>query len=549
MARASTSGRTEPLSALRGDESIARGTKDALDALQASNIVARIAEGDHTVWRDDPTEIVDRLGWLTVADGMRAAVSGIREFAEGLAAEGVEDVALLGMGGSSLAPEVLRRTFGSAPGFPRLHVLDTTSPAWIRRVTGSFRPELGHAIVASKSGSTIEVRTLFAHFESVAAEAGEEPGKRFTAITDPGTELDALAEAKGFRRTFRNPPDIGGRYSALSFFGLVPGGVLGVDIMGLLDRARAMAAQCEPGVAAASNPGALLGALLGAAALAGRDKLSILLSPGISSFGLWVEQLVAESTGKEGRGIVPVVDEPVASASCYGRDRLFVALRLHGDDNETLDRQIDSLVTSGQPVYTIDVPDRLALGAEIFRWELATAIAGHLLGIQPFDQPDVQSAKTLTSEILDALTHGEARPEADSGDPVALLDEVREGDFVGIMIYGDPDEEIERAVNELRRALQESRRVATTYGIGPRFLHSTGQLHKGYSNRCAFVQLVLEEAPLPISGRSFGFGDLMSAQASGDLLALRAAGKRVARLAPGDSPAGSLRRLAASVGP
>jgi glucose-6-phosphate isomerase/transaldolase/glucose-6-phosphate isomerase len=512
---------------LRGDESVARGTRETLSALESANVVARIAEGDHTVWRDDPHEIVDRLGWLTVADGMRAGAPEIRDFVARLTAAGVEDVVLLGMGGSSLAPEVFRRTFGSADGFPRLHVLDTTSPAWIRRVTAQIRPDRFHGLVASKSGSTIEVQTLLAHFEAFARENGG--ASRFTAITDPGTGLDVQASERGFHRIFRNPPTIGGRYSALSYFGLVPAAVLGVDPGKLLDHALGMMSECGPTVPIAANPGAVLGALMGSASAAGRDKLTLLSSPAMESFGLWIEQLVAESTGKEGKGIVPIVSEPRGEADRYGRDRLFVVTRLEGDDNGSLDAHVESLVAAGHPVLALEIRDRHELGAEIFRWEMATAIAGHVLGIQPFDQPDVQSTKTRTTEILDALARGESPAEPDPGDAAALLADVKEGDFVGVMVYGDPSPELDRAVAELRESLQ-ARRIATTYGIGPRFLHSTGQLHKGFSDRCVFVQTVLDEGELPIPGREFGFETLIAAQAAGDLLALRAAGRRVARI-------------------
>jgi glucose-6-phosphate isomerase/transaldolase/glucose-6-phosphate isomerase len=524
--------RTTTAPSLRDDGSVARGTEKTLSVLQSADIVARIFRRDHTVWLDDPREIADRLGWLDVADGMRAELPAIREFAAALPAEGVEDVVLLGMGGSSLAPEVFRRTFGRAPGCPRLHVLDTTSPSWIRRVTASIRPDRFHALVASKSGSTIEVQALLAHFEAFAA--GAPGGSRFTAITDPGTGLEAQAREKRFRRVFLAPPTVGGRYSALSFFGLVPAAVLGVDVAALLERAIAMEAACAPAVPIAANPAARLGALLGSAAEAGRDKLGLLLSPGIESFGLWVEQLVAESTGKDGKGIVPIVDEPAFPAARCGGDRVFVATRLAGDDNATLDARCAELAAAGQPVLTIEVPDRAALGAEMFRWELATAIAGHLLGVHPFDQPDVQATKARTTEILDALSRGAPAVEPDAGDAAALVARVREGDFVGIMVYGDPDAGIDEAVRELRLALATSRRVATTYGVGPRFLHSTGQLHKGGSPRCAFLQLVLPERTLPIPGLPFGFGELLAAQASADLLALRAAGRRAARVAPAE---------------
>jgi glucose-6-phosphate isomerase/transaldolase/glucose-6-phosphate isomerase len=441
----------------------------------------------------------------------------------------VEDVLLLGMGGSSLAPEVFRRTLGSAPGRPRLHVLDTTSPRRIRRVTEAIDARRFHALVASKSGSTIEVRTLFAHYRAVAAGVGE-PGARFTAITDPGTGLEELARAEGFRACFTNDPDIGGRYSALSCFGLVPAAVLGADVDGLLDRAAGMAAACLDDGPAASNPGCVLGAALGAAAGAGRDKLTLLLSPEIESLGLWVEQLVAESTGKDGRGIVPVVGEPWVGAGALGNDRLFVASRVAGGRNEGLDARVAELQAAGCPVLTIDLDGPLDLGAAMFRWEHATAVAGHVLGIQPFDQPDVQSTKAATMRILDALRRGESLPDEAGGDGGRLLRAARPGDYVALMVYGDPSSELLDALDELRAAVGRSLRLATTLGIGPRFLHSTGQLHKGGAANGVFLQILLDEEDVPVPGEHFGFRELLGAQAGGDLDALRAAGRRVARL-------------------
>ena len=507
------------------------------EGLSRDAVALRLRDRDHTLWREDPREIADRLGWLSVADEMPERLGEIRGFVQSLDREGVRDVVLLGMGGSSLAPEVFRRTFGSTR--MRLHVLDTTSPAWIRRVTEALDPGRSHVLVASKSGSTIEVRALLAHFaERIPG------GDSFSAITDPETGLHRLAEERGFRNAFLNPPDIGGRYSALSLFGLVPAAVLGMDLDELLRRARELAVRCGPEAPVDENPGLDLGAVLGAGAKAGRDKMTLLTSPGLDSFGLWIEQLVAESVGKDGRGVVPVCDEPGSAAATSGGDRLHVAIRLAGEENEELDRRLSALESAGQPVYGIEVPDRIALGAEMLRWEIATAVLGHLLDVHPFDQPDVQSTKDRTNAILEG--RAPAVPPA-SKDPTALVGEMREGDWLALLVFGDVTGELVAAADELRRAVLETRGTATTFGMGPRFLHSTGQLHKGGPDTGVFLQLVLEEEPLPIPGWEFGFGDLLRAQADGDLAALQEAGRRVTRIDGRGDPAGALRRMAREV--
>ncbi len=523
-------------SALRGNDATTDRAVLALGKLVADRIAARIEARDSTVWRDDAREITDRLGWLDLPHTMPARTGEIRTFVDRLRQDGVSDVVLLGMGGSSLAPEVFRRTFGSAPGFPRLHVLDTTSPSWIRRVTNEIDPRRMHALVASKSGSTIEVRTLFAHFLECVRGAGiERPGSRFTAITDPGTGLEQLARSHDFSTIFTNPPDIGGRYSALSFFGLVPAAVLGVDVDRLLERAKSMAERCRAETPAPDHAGLVLGAILGSAARAGRDKLTLVASAEIDSFGLWIEQLIAESTGKEDTGIVPVIGEPAVDPMRYGADRLFVAISV-GDDPAVI-RRAAKLAAAGHPVMSFVLADRLDLGAEMFRWEYATAVAGHLLEIHPFDQPNVEAAKRRARTILDDLTRGAPAESIPEEDPMELFDMARSGDTVAFKVFGEPTAELESAFDDLRAALVERRGVATTLGFGPRFLHSTGQLHKGGPPNAVFVQLVLQEAPLPIPGERFGFETLIAAQAAGDWLALRDSGRRVARAPQAANPA------------
>jgi glucose-6-phosphate isomerase len=483
---------------------------ERLRRIDDDRIVARIWDRDHTVWKEDPAEISNRLGWLSVAGAMRERVDELEAFAERAAADGLETAVLLGMGGSSLAPEVLGTTFGSAAGRLELIVLDTTHPATVRRLTDELDLRTTVFLVASKSGTTTETLSHFHHFWELVGD-----GSRFVAITDAGTPLDALGTEREFRAVFRNPDDIGGRYSALSLFGLVPGALVGAPLHELLDHAEAMAAASGPTIPAVENPAAALGAVAGELALAGRDKLTIVLPPEISSLGDWIEQLIAESTGKEGTGIVPVVAEELGEADRYGDDRLFVAI----GEAAGLDR------VEPQAVVRLE---HQGLGAEFFRWELATALAGWALRINPFDQPNVQEAKDATKEIL------AGGPGDDPGfdDPMATLKEVGPRDYVAILSYLDRTSETEDAVQELRMRIRDRYRVATTVGFGPRYLHSTGQLHKGGPSEGVFLQLVdpIRDVDVAVPGSEFSFGTLIDAQALGDLRSLRARGRRVARV-------------------
>jgi glucose-6-phosphate isomerase len=478
-------------------------------------VVPRIWERDHTVWKPDPAEITDRLGWLGVSDLMRERVGELERLAAEAVSDGLRTAVLLGMGGSSLAPEVLAKTYGSAAGGLELLVLDTTHPATIERVSAGL--DLDHTlfVVASKSGTTIETRSHLAHFWALVPD-----GRRFVAITDPGTPLGDLARERRFRALFENPEDIGGRYSALSYFGMVPAALIGAPLAELLGDADQMRAASGPGSPAAENPAAALGATIGEAALAGRDKLTLVLPEEIASLGDWVEQLVAESTGKEGTGVVPVVGEPLGEPGDEGADRLFVATGAH-DGLEALER-------AGHPVVRLPMDGRARLGAEFFRWEMATAVAGHVLGINPFDQPNVQEAKDATSEVL-----ATGRVEAPGfDDPAVVLKQVSEGDYVAILAYLDRTPETEAELQRVRLAIRDRHRVATTVGFGPRYLHSTGQLHKGGPNTGVFLQVVDAErdTDVPIPGRNVSFGTLIDAQALGDLRSLRARGRRVARV-------------------
>jgi glucose-6-phosphate isomerase len=496
------------------DPVASREVEERLRRIAREDVVGRIWRHDHTVWKDDPTEISDRLGWLSVAGEMHDRVDDLEAFADRAADDGLETAVLLGMGGSSLAPEVLMHTFGSAEGRLELIVLDTTHPVTVRRITDELDLRTTLFVVASKSGTTTETLSHFHHFWSSVPD-----GSRFVAITDEGTPLDELATERGFREVFRNPPVIGGRYSALSLFGLVPGALIGAPLVELLDSAEAIAADCaEPDPAA--NPGAALGTVLGELARAGRDKLTLVLPEAIASLGNWIEQLIAESTGKEGMGIVPVVGEDLGAPDAYGEDRLFVALGEHS--------AVDALDAAGHPVVRLADAEPDRLGGAFFRWEFATAVAGCVLGINAFDQPNVQEAKDATKEILG----GGSVEDPGLDDPGALLKEIRAGDYVAILAYLDRTSETEDALQRIRLAIRDRHRVATTVGFGPRFLHSTGQLHKGGPNEGVFLQVVDRDrsVDVPIPGEPYSFGTLIEAQALGDLRSVRRRGRRVARV-------------------
>ena len=528
----------------------AKNVSAALTQLARGNVMARIWDRDHTVWRDDPTEIADRLGWLTVSRDMTERLGDLRKFANEARREGFTDVALLGMGGSSLGPEALRQCIGSAPGYPSLTVLDSTVPARVASVTRALDPARTLFVVSSKSGGTIEPNSFYKHFRALVENAvGEErAGRHFVAITDPGTSLAALGASQGFRRVFENPADIGGRYSVGSLFGLVPASLCGMDCAKLLDRMNQMAARCEAGVGARKNPGAWLGAAIGALALAGRDKLTIAASPPIASFGLWAEQLIAESLGKDGKGVVPVVGEPLLDPDAYGDDRAFVHVRLADAENAAEDVALERLRGAGHPVITLDLDDEYDVGAEFFRWEMATAVAGHTLGVHPFDQPNVQQAKDATSRMLQTYVNEGALPAAESGSAADLIAEASGGDYLAVMAYAEETEGVTRAVDTLRKHVMRRHRIAVTLGYGPRFLHSTGQLHKGGANNGLFLQLVDGAGrDLPIPGEPFGFGALAEAQAIGDYEALKAAGRRVARARLEGDPEAAILRLLGSL--
>ena len=508
--------------------------EDTLADLAQRDVVGRMWRQDHTVWKPDPTEITNRLGWLTITELMNNQVPVLQSFAQEIRHSGFHHVVLLGMGGSSLGAEVLRQTFGSAAGYPELMVLDSTVPASVQAVTATINPACTLFIVSSKSGTTTEPISLFHYFKSLVESAvgKDKAGQNFVAVTDPGTPLAKLAEEAGFRHVFLNPPDIGGRYSVLSYFGLVPAALIGIDITALLDRADSMQNRCTTTVPVSENPGAWLGACIGTLALRGRDKLTLVTSPTISSFGLWVEQLIAESTGKDGKGIIPIVDEPMVAPAHYGDDRLFIYLHLDDDDNSAIDIALEEIKSSGQPVVTIELRDRYDLGVEFFRWEFATAVAGAILGINPFDQPNVQAAKDATGRLLQEYIASGHLPQVETTDSLAdLLAEAGKGKYLAIMAYLRQTSEVDKVLADFRQKIVERYGIATTLGYGPRFLHSTGQLHKGGPDTGLFLQITADhDRDISIPGKPYTFGVVADAQALGDLQALQSSGRRVTRV-------------------
>lgn len=498
-----------------------------------------------------------RLGWLHVVETMCAAQARIQTFAADCRKAGLRAAVLLGMGGSSLAPAVFASVFGAQDGGMPVHVLDTTDPDAITHLESRLDLTRTLFLVSSKSGGTLEPNCLFAYFWSkvqAALPSGADVGSRFVAVTDPGTSLEALAYSHHFREVFLNPADIGGRYSALSFFGLVPAALLGVDVGALLARAETMAAACRQ--PAEQNPGVQLGAALGAWAKFGRDKLTFLTSQSLANVGLWLEQLIAESTGKHGTGIIPLAGEPAAPAGYYGNDRVFVHLALRGEDS--MDAHLDALARA-HPVVRIVLAEKLDLGQVFFQWEFATAVAGAVLGINPFDEPNVQESKDNTNRVLASLRQsggsldGPARAEADGlgfysevgpTDAEALLrgwlESLQAGDYAALMAYLEPTNAIANALEHLRVTLRDRLHVATTVGFGPRFLHSTGQLHKGGPATGVFLQLTARPtSDAAIPGRAYTFGTLFAAQAAGDYQSLARHGRRLLRVdLGGDAEAG-----------
>lgn len=541
----------------------------ALAQLARDRFGERLWAKDPSLWKNDASHqaiIRNSLGWLDVVETMKTRLDELASFAEEARAAGFRHVVHMGMGGSSLAPLAFGQIVPpSGPGLP-LTVLDTTDAATVLAIHRATPLEQTLFIVASKSGTTAEPTAFGDYFyHQVKALKGDRAGENFVAITDPGSALARQAEERGYRRTFLNFADIGGRYSALSYFGLVPAALAGIDIAGLLARAGRMMQACGPDVAVEQNPGIVLGAVLGALAKSGRDKVTFLVPPAWSALGLWLEQLIAESTGKEDTGILPVAGEPLAEARAYGSDRLFVHVRVPDRQAESaeLEAQARALVQAGQPLVTIEVDGPLALGAEFCRWEVATAVAGALIGINPFDQPNVQESKDNTNRLLAMVRdtgklpaeepttvegslqiYGGA-PEASAADVLrAFFAQARDGDYCAILAYLQESVATQTRLDAVRRLVLGKKRLPATMGYGPRYLHSTGQLHKGGPNTGLFLVLTADDAEdAQIPGAPYTFGVFKRAQALGDLEALRQHGRRVLRVHLGADVQAGLTKL------
>jgi glucose-6-phosphate isomerase len=525
-----------------------------------NEVAKRIWQKDATLWKSDPDDIKiikNSLGWLTVADEMIGVVDDLVEFAGTIRSRGFQHVMVCGMGGSSLCPEVLAQTFGRQQGFPELVVLDSTDPDVIAGYKQRIDVERCLFVIASKSGSTTEPNVFYKFWYDEVSKLRETPGDNFIAITDPGSPLVDTATELKFQRTFLNQSDIGGRYSALSYFGMVPAALMGLDVRRLLESARR--------ASESDNKAVELGVTMGDNAAAGRDKLTLVIDKSLETLGLWIEQLIAESTGKEGTGILPVNAEPLGAPDVYGSDRLFVSISL-GSVSEQTKKQLDALAGAGHRIVYRELSDLYELGAEFLAWEFATAVAGWRLGINPFDQPNVQEAKDATKELLSAFTrrgHLDQRntiaadesitiygaddlPEADSVEEVLRnqLATIKPGDYIAFLNYIEETPEIDSEFQELRTQLRNHTRCATTTGYGPRFLHSTGQLHKGGPDTGVFFQIIANDAvDFAIPGEPYTFSILKQAQALGDFRALVKRGRRVIGIDLGDNTLAGLAQL------
>jgi transaldolase/glucose-6-phosphate isomerase len=522
----------------------------AIQRIEKEKFVERIWNKDATLWKNDEAHkkiIANALGWLTVPELVLKNAAQLVAFADSVKGD-FDHFVVLGMGGSSLCSEVTRRVFGKRDGYPSLLILDSTVPDAVRNLEAQINLERTLFMVASKSGSTTEPVMFHRYFyDRVKSVKGDRAGENFIAVTDPDTQLGRDAEQDHFRKTFLNPADIGGRYSALSYFGMVPAALTGVDIATLLDRAT-HAAHVAVVPAAKKNPPALLGAVLGAMALQGRDKLTLITPPPLDTLGLWVEQLIAESTGKEGKGIIPIAGEPALDVGDYGNDRLFVSVRMRSTDN-TL--RLKELAEAGHPVVDIVLEDALDIGEIFFTWEFATAVAGALIGIDAFDQPNVQESKDNTKRLLEEfkatgkLADRDIVPIEKAGEQIAaLLAAAKAGDYVALTEYIAQTSDRDRLIADIRRTVAGELRVATTTGYGPRFLHSTGQLHKGGGPNGIFIQMVGDSTDLPLPGEKFSFGVLVRAQALGDYQSLASRNRRAVRIDLGHDIDGGLQRLA-----
>ena len=551
---------------------------NALEDWTKNDKVRRLWRGDASVWTG--ADEGKWLGWLSIVDDGISQFEPLKNIAQEVKSAGYKHALLLGMGGSSLCPEVMRMTFGKIPGFPELHVLDSTDPAQIQAIEKRIDLASTIFIVSSKSGSTLEPNIFKQYFfERAKQVVGErEAGNRFIAITDPGSKMQQVAEQDKFRHIYFGLPSIGGRYSALSNFGLVPAAVMGADVERFLNCTEEMAHACGPTVPASQNPGVVLGAILGVLANHGRDKVTLITSPGIYDLGAWLEQLLAESTGKAGKGLIPVDREPLAAPEVYGDDRVFVYLRLETGADPAQDKAVDGLERAGQPVVRIAVNQPYSLGEEFFRWEIATAVAGSIIGIHPFNQPDVEASKVATRALTSEYEKTGKLPDespffqgdgiklfADEKNAAALrqaagepslaaylkahLNRLGTGDYFAVLGYIEMNEAHEKSLQSIRRAVRDRKRVATCVGFGPRFLHSTGQAYKGGPNSGVFLQITCDDAvDLPVPGQKYTFGAVKAAQARGDFQVLAERGRRALRIHLGTDVSAGLEQLAAAVG-
>ena len=532
-----------------------------LEDWRAGNKVRRLWQRDASLWTG--ADEASWLGWLDITEEQIAQSDGLRRLAEDAKTGGFSDILLLGMGGSSLCPEVLDKTYGRVAGFPQLHVLDSTDPAQVKTFAGKVDLAKTLFVVSSKSGTTLEPNIFKQYFFERAKQAvgADKAGSRFVAVTDPGSKMQQVAEGDHFRHILFGRPSIGGRYSALSNFGMGPAALMGLDISRFLGQVMKMVKACGADVALELNPGALLGIILGTAAKDGRDKVTIITSPGISDLGAWLEQLLAESTGKQGHGIIPVDRETLAAPGIYGNDRVFAYLRLEPSPDAQQDAKVAALEEAGHPVIRIPVADIYDLGQEFFRWEFATAVAGAIIGINAFNQPDVEASKiatrNLTSEYektgslpaespileesgirlftdsknAEALAKAAGSDKSLQGYLRAHLNRIAAGDYFAVLGYIEMNPEHEARLQAMRHAVRDRKHVATCLGFGPRFLHSTGQAYKGGPNSGVFLQITCDDAAdLPVPGQKYTFGVVKAAQARGDFQVLAERGRRALRV-------------------
>jgi transaldolase/glucose-6-phosphate isomerase len=553
---------------------LAEGVKTSLADWKTNNKVARLWQKDPTLWTG--TDEGKWLGWLTIVDEQLKEVPNLKKLATEIKKAKFRHAVLLGMGGSSLCVEVLRLTFGKFPGYPELHVLDSTDPAQVKAVEKKLDLKKTLCIVSSKSGSTLEPNIFKQYFyERIRQKVGDkEVGSHFIAITDPGSKMEQVAKDGGFRHIFPGVPSIGGRYSALSHFGTVPGAIMGLDLSKFLKITQKMVKACGPASAPEKNPGVILGTILGVAANHGRDKITVFTSPGISDLGAWLEQLIAESTGKVGKGIIPVDREKIGKPAVYGNDRVFAYLRLARENNRAMDAAVTALEKAGHPVVRIVLGTKFDLGQEFFRWEIATATAGSIIGINTFNQPDVEASKIETRKLTSEYEATGKLPSeapffedqglklfADEKNAAALknnsnlaevlrahLGRIGAGDYFALLGYIQRNDAHEKSLQAIRHQTRDAKKSATCLGFGPRFLHSTGQAYKGGPNTGVFLQLTCDDAfDIPVPGQKFTFGIVKAAQARGDFAVLSERDRRALRIHLGKNVKGDLAKLAKAV--